>query len=160
MRRLLILAAIALATSSCARNPAQGSVDSKVHKSCLQAKDYIGCVKAQSGQSNSIEVFNNPGTASARGNSCPAGYAYIGNGYCREVVCTHRGGQNAPVISGKQWRCKPWGLTPLMLRLGVQARVGNNSSCPNGEPMVGWNSTCDAPCKEPPKEDRLVGRQI
>ena len=75
MRRLLILAAIALATSSCARNPAQGSVDSKVHKLCLQAKDYIGCVKAQSGQSNSIEVFNNPGTASARDNSCPAGYA-------------------------------------------------------------------------------------
>ena len=49
MRRLLILAAIALATSSCARNPAQGSVDSKTHKMCLQAKDYLGCVQAQNG---------------------------------------------------------------------------------------------------------------
>ena len=54
MRRLLILVAIALATSSCARNPAQGSVDSKVHKMCLQAKDYLGCVKAQATQSSEM----------------------------------------------------------------------------------------------------------
>ena len=104
MRCLLILAAIAKQPQVVQEILHMVSVDSKVHKLCLQAKDYIGCVKAQSGQSNSIEVFNNPGTASARGNSCPAGYAYIGNGYCREVVCTHLGGQNAPVISGKQWR--------------------------------------------------------
>ena len=162
MRRLLILAAIALATSSCARNSAQGSIDSEVHKMCLQAKDYIGCIKAQSGQSNSIEVFNNPGTASARGNSCSAGYAYIGNGYCREVQCidrtaTSRG--NDQIISGKKWRCKNEFFSTYSLNLGAeQTRGGNDSSCPAGEPKIGWTSTCEEPYEEPPKEDRTLGR--
>tara|TARA_S200000501_G_scaffold284300_1_gene268564 strand:- start:881 stop:1351 length:471 start_codon:yes stop_codon:yes gene_type:complete len=156
MKRLLLplLAALLFPTS------VNANVDPEVHKLCLPAADYLGCVKAMTGDSNSIEVITNPGTATTKGNSCPFGYAYIGNGYCREVVCSHKGGQNAPVIAGKQWRCKPWGLTPLMLRLGTQSRVGNNSDCPVGEPEVGWNSTCDEPYIEPIKKDRIVGRQI
>ena len=93
---LLLLAAIALPTA------VNANVDPKVHKLCLPAADYLGCVKAMTGDSNSIEVITNPGTPTTKNNSCPFGYAYIGNGYCRKVVCRHKGGQNAPVIAGKQ----------------------------------------------------------
>ena len=37
-------------------------------------------------------------------------------------------------------------------------RIGNNKDCPSGLPEKGWESTCDAPYKEPPKEERVFGR--
>ena len=159
MRRLLILAAIALATSSCARNPTQGSVDAKTHKMCLQAKDYMGCVNAHVGRSNSLEVFNNPGTASSRGNSCPYGYAFIGQGYCTEVICK-MGGRNNPLLAGKKWKCTPKpGETRANLEPGPKVRAGNNNQCPSGDPQIGWSSTCETPYEEPPKADRIEGRR-
>mgnify|MGYP001197516972 CR=1 FL=1 len=127
---------------------------------CLQATDYIGCVKAQSLNFGSNEVITNPGTATARGNSCPPGYAYIGQGYCREVICRGWGGgeTNNPLIAGKIWRCKRMGAGKLNLDLKDTLRIGNNPKCPVGEPKIGWNSTCDSPYKEPPKEERIYGK--
>ncbi len=156
MKRFLLLALTAGLLSPIA---AKAEVDPKVHKMCLKAMDYIGCVNANVDRSNSVEVFNNPGTARSRGNTCPYGYAFIGQGYCAEVICK-MGGRNNPLLAGKKWKCTPkWGETRANLEPGPKVRAGNNKQCPKGDPQVGWSSTCEAPYKEPPKSDRIEGRR-
>ena len=131
---------------------AKTEIDPKTHKMCLQAQDYKGCVDAQSVNSNK------------EGNSCPDGYAFIGGGYCREVTCSYKGlagGKNEPLLGGKKWKCGPVGTLikeRTSLTFGPTLRIGNNSDCPSGLPEKGWTSTCDAPYKEPPKEERVFGR--
>ena len=156
MKRLLLplLAALALPTA------VNAEISDKVHKRCKDAKDYLGCVAAQTGNYNVQEIITNPGTATAKGNACPVGYAYIGKGYCREVLCV----LNRPhdiSLSGKMWRCKKgiYFLDGIGLQFGDNIRIGNDPSCPKGEPQIGWNSTCNSPYKEPTKKDRVVGRK-
>ncbi len=154
MRRLLLLSLLLSFSSS-----AQATVDRTTHKKCLQAKDYLGCVKAHSVDSGLKEVITNPGTATANGNACPIGYAYIGQGYCREVLCTWMG-KNSTVLGGKKWKCPPSGIDGFSLAFGAQSRIGNDPACSSGEPEIGWTSTCEAPYKEPPKSKRTEGRRI
>ena len=157
MRRDIIAPLLIVLASGCSSS--QSNMNNQVHKMCLQAKDYMGCVSAQSGKTDSIEVFNNPGTASSRGNACPYGYAYIGQGYCSEVICK-MGGMNNPLLGGKKWKCTPKpGETRANLEPGPKVRVGNDRKCPKGEPEIGWTSTCENPYEEPPKDERIEGRR-
>ena len=71
--KLLLLLPLLLGLSS----PVQARVDPEVHKLCKDVKDYLGCVKAQSGIFGVQEIITNPGTATSRGNECPLGYAYV-----------------------------------------------------------------------------------
>ena len=82
MNRLLLLALIAGLLSPMAASPI---VDPKVHKICLTAADYMGCVKAQLGLSTPNEIITNTETSTSRGNECPSGYDFMGNGYCKAV---------------------------------------------------------------------------
>ena len=67
-------------------SPAFAEVDPKVHKMCLQAKDYLGCVKAQTTKSTNIPSLRViQGEIELTGNSCPTGFAYKGAGYCQKV---------------------------------------------------------------------------
>ena len=122
--------------------------------------------KSQSGSSEILEMITNPGTATSKGNSCPNGYAYVGEGYCREVTCTYHGysgGENEELISGKKWRCPTLGIVikeRFSLTFGPQLCIGNNPDCPSGEPKKGWSSTCEKPYEEPPKDQRIFGRRI
>ncbi|WP_269621770.1 hypothetical protein [Prochlorococcus marinus] len=151
IKRLLLLPLILGVIS-----PVLGEVNPSIHKKCLQAKDYLGCVKAMSGE----ELKRNQ--VSKNGNTCPTGYAYIGQGYCREVICRNWGSglTNNPLVAGKKWRCQRMGAGKLNLDLGDSIKIGNNTKCPTGEPKIGWNSTCDKPYKEPPKKDRSYGKVI
>jgi len=81
MNRLLLLALTAGLLSPIAASPI---VDPKVHKMCLAAADYMGCVKAQLGLSTPNEIINTE-TSTSRGNECPSGYVFMGNGYCKAV---------------------------------------------------------------------------
>mgnify|MGYP001372738362 CR=1 FL=1 len=82
-------------------------------------------------------------------NSCPLGFAYAGNGYCRKVTCIYRHGRNNPELSGKDYACgnadfwsTGW-VGRLPLEWGdetIKATV--NSNCPNNEPSIGWRSSC------------------
>tara|TARA_E500000331_G_C16973153_1_gene590192 strand:+ start:210 stop:680 length:471 start_codon:yes stop_codon:yes gene_type:complete len=154
MKRLLLplLAALLFPTS------VNANVDPEVHKLCLPAADYLGCVRAITGNSNSIEVITNPGTATTKGNSCPVGYAYIGQGYCREVLCSAQDG-NTEMLGGKKWKCGMTIMGRLVLRLGDELRIGNDPACPSGQPEIGWTSTCESPYLEPAKKDRTLGRR-
>ena len=155
MKRLLLplLAALAFPYG------VNANVDPKVVEMCMKAVDFKGCVETMSGGPVQKRMIIDQGVSLSEGNSCPYGYAYIGGGYCREVVCTHKGYANAEIIAGKLWKCKAYWGEQLMLRLGDQTRVQNKSTCPQGEPKIGWNSTCDAPYIEPYKQDRIFGSE-
>ena len=62
-------------------------VDPKIHKLCIEAKDYSGCVRSMKGEEAApIRVIQ---TQSTDGNQCPAGSAYMGGGNCQQVTCSY-----------------------------------------------------------------------
>ena len=147
MRLHLIAAAVLTAV------PAIAQVNPSIHKLCLEAKDYAGCVKLQAGSKSEPQtVINNLGAAMATGNRCPSGYAYSGAGYCRAVYCNYKHGGfgiptgHDPLVAGKdKWACKhSFWVGAGVLTLGEAIRIGTDPNCPDGEPTLGWNSTCGA----------------
>ena len=121
--------------------------ESKIHKFCLEAKDYAGCVQTLSGGESRQRLIHSRGADLAEGNQCPAGYAYIGAGNCKQVYCEYVGISlgNDPIVAGKSsWKC-PWKF-PYgggELRLGGVLRATTNPSCPPREPQIGFNSSCE-----------------
>ena len=157
MNRLIAaIATIGLALPT----PLLAEVDPKVHKLCIEAKDYQGCVKSQSGleagSSQPTRVINQEGAAVAEGNACPSGYGYVGGGYCQKVVCD-LGGDHDSRLGGKEWACKTGGagIFVSLVSLGMASGAGilrfnggdelrtfQDKKCPFVELEVGWNSTC------------------
>mgnify|MGYP001809562301 CR=1 FL=1 len=129
-------------------------VPKDIHTLCLPAKDYAGCVKAQQGiPSEPARAVMDQGAGLASGNACPSGYAYVGMGNCQFVTCIYPSTDlgNDQIVAGKStWRCKyHWLQGAGELRLGgATLRAGNNPDCPPGEPMIGWNNTCETSGKE------------
>ena len=152
MRRLL---AISIASTSIAIGaiPALAEVDPKIHKLCIEAKDYAGCVRAMKGDTTTttIREIRSQGADIAEGNQCPAGFAYVGGGNCMEVKCKYNPsgigfdtGHDQRVAGKSNWGCKYsfWYGAGVMTLQG-NARATINSECPPGEPEIGYNSTCD-----------------
>ena len=142
MKRLFLLALPALLIST----PAFAEVDPKIHKLCIEAKDYAGCVRAMKG-----EIV--PSQQTSSGNKCQTQFAYIGNGNCQRVGCrygwwaTGSGNHNAIVAGKSDWKC------PRQFRNGVfltgslileeVAPISFDPKCPEVEPDIGWNSSCE-----------------
>lgn len=132
---------------------AVAQVPAEIHRVCMDAKDYAGCVKAQTGggvgdSESSTRVIFQEGASVAEGNSCPASYAYRGGGICQEVKCTYEDG-NDPMLGGKNHKCGNasfWSgyIGRMTLRWGgATSRAFNDPNCPPGEPGIGWTSTCN-----------------
>ena len=83
MKRLLISLIAAVAYPSAV----SANVDPEVHKPCLPAVDYLGCVKAMTENSTQNRVIMDQGVSLSEGNACPEGYAYKGGGTCQIVEC-------------------------------------------------------------------------
>ena len=86
----LLLAPLLLAVSL----PAFAEVDSKIHKLCIEAKDYAGCVRAMKGETSTETTVNQiqrQGANLTEGNSCPAQHLSSGGGYCQRIVCIKAG---------------------------------------------------------------------
>lgn len=143
------------------------SVDPKIHKLCVEAKDYAGCVRAMNGEKEApvTRTINSQGADIAEGNQCTSGYAYIGGGNCQDVRCIYPASDlgHDQLIAGKKdvngkdvWGCPyNWLRGAGELRLtGAVTRTTNNPNCPPGEPQIGYNSTCQKPPAgwESPKE--------
>ena len=144
MHKFWITPLLILLSAGCSSS--QSNLEKKVHKMCLKANDYEGCVK----QMKSSSIFTK---GISKGNKCPEETAYIGNGKCVVVKCTYNSlwwgiqGPNDPLLVGKSdWDCpfSPWG-GPGRLKIGQEVSITKSSDCPAGEPAVGWNSTCEAP---------------
>ena len=145
MRQLLITAVSSVVLAA----PVMAQVDPKIHKLCIEAKDYAGCVRAMNGETAPVtRVINSEGSNVAEGNSCPASYAYRGGGMCQEVTCSYEDG-NDPLLGGKNHKCGNasfWSgfIGRMTLRWGsATTRAHNDPKCPPGEPEIGWTSTCD-----------------
>ena len=161
MKRLL---AISIASASIALGaiPAVAEVDAKTHKLCLEAKDYLGCVKAMRGETMpTSRIINSQGADMAEGNQCPAGFAYVGGGNCMEVKCKYSAsglgfdtGHDQRVAGKSYWGCKYsfWNGAGVLYLEG-NARASINTECPSGEPEIGYNSTCDT---DPNREQYAV----
>ena len=143
MRKFLILAAASLLAF-----PAMAQVDPKIHKLCIEAKDYAGCVRAMTATSDSqkspttVRVVE--GERELTGNSCPEGMAYAGAGWCSDIICISRSSGHSPGLGGKHWGC------PKLLGMGYAMSWGNSKvkathdpSCPKDPPEIGWSSSCE-----------------
>ena len=154
MRQLqVIVTLLSVASISPVLAQVSTQMDPKIHKLCLEAKDYAGCVRAMNGDTSSTtRQINSQGADIAEGNQCPSGWAYVGGGNCMEVKCIYpkylgqgeRGHDQR--IAGKNWSCGGvgWFTWPGVLRLEGNARASINPDCPKGEPEIGYNSTCQS----------------
>ena len=143
MKRLLLplIASMSLLPS------VKAEVDFKIHKLCLPAKDYEGCVKAMLGETNNRLIIQE-GSKIAEGNSCPKSFAYVGNGYCKAWFCSLHG-KNHPDLAGKDHYCGNadfWstGYIGRMVLAWKEETVPAtiDPSCPAKPPDVGWTSSC------------------
>ena len=154
MKKLLPVTATAVIAGSLftISNAYAVDVDPKIHKLCVEAKDYAGCVRAMKGDTSSTtRQIRSQGADIAEGNQCPSGFAYVGGGNCMEVKCVYNTatglgfdtGHDQRVAGKANWRCKGsfWYGAGVMQLVG-NARASINSECPLGEPQVGYNSTC------------------
>ena len=137
---------------------ATGQVPTDIHKACLEARDYNGCVQAMLGTGliggdpshRTVDQTNRPGLLAEMGNQCPAGYAYAGGGRCRQVVCRPMGifGKNEPQLAGKGHSCKgknrEYGIGGRgSLRWGDNyTNASINPSCPLIEMGMGDPNSC------------------
>ena len=97
---LPLLAALALPTAI------NANVNPEVHKLCLPAADYLGCVKAITTKSTGIpDPRSNQGVKILTDNSCPDGYGYIGSGFYQEIVCVDEYMEEDSRLPGKVWEC-------------------------------------------------------
>ena len=159
MNKLLAISA-AYASLAIGAIPVLAEVDLKTHELCIEAKDYAGCVRAMKGDTSSStsRVITSQGADVAEGNQCTAGYAYIGGGNCQSVSCNYPATDlgHDQLIAGKidrdgndVWGCKyNWIYGAGELRLtGAVTRTSNNPDCPEGEPELGFNNTCQTAIK-------------
>ena len=145
MKRLLAIY-IASASIAIGAVPALAEVDPKIHKLCVEAKDYAGCVRVMKGDemSNSKDKI---------GNKCQTQFAYIGGGNCQRVGCKYgwwgfgRDNNNSVIAGKSDWKCKTVFRSGLFLSgslvLEEVAPVGFDEKCPPVEPDIGWNSSCE-----------------
>ena len=152
MKKLLTIS-IASASIAIGAIPVLAEVDPKIHKLCIEAKDYAGCVRAMKGDAitTTIREIRSQGADIAEGNQCPAGFAYVGGGNCMEVKCVYNTATGLgfdtghdPRVAGKaDWKCKySFWYGAGVMQLQGNARASINPECPPGEPEIGYNSTC------------------
>jgi hypothetical protein len=129
-------------------SPLRAAIPSEIHELCVSAIDYVGCVKAQQGFSDTTRVINQQGADVAEGNACLSGYAYAGGGSCREVICSDKHVTHNGVLIDAGWQKCPR-VTALFVQLIYPVNWGENvqrafvdPECPSGVPSVGYNSTC------------------
>lgn len=138
--RTIAISAI-FAALSLPLTPALASeVDPAIHKLCIEAKDYLGCVKAMSGDSTSSERQSvDIDMIRTSGNSCPSTHAYTGAGYCEKVICIPNYRGHDYRLGGKGWSCR--GGTTLQFQ-GSPIRATSDERCPLVEPEIGKNNSC------------------
>ena len=128
--------------------PAFAEVDPKIHKLCIEAKDYSGCVRSMKGETSTETTVNQiqrQGANLTEGNMCPAQHLSSGGGYCQRVICVKRGiyGRgHAEGLGGKGNTCKggaelTWDNNHQPMRASLDKR------CPPGDLDIGFQSTCN-----------------
>ena len=125
---------------------ANANVDPEIHKLCLPAADYLGCVKAMTTKSTSIPSMRMiDGGIETSGNFCPNNHAYVGGGYCQEIACKDNSftAQHDPKLKGKGWKvCAKNFFRSSMFFKSATVRATTDGKCPLVEPEIGRNNSC------------------
>ena len=150
--RFLPLVATAAIAGSLFNIASASKVGPKIHKLCIEAKDYAGCVRAMNGDTAPVtQTRMRMGLQDELGNSCPAGYAYSGSGQCILVKCIPLGifGKNEPQLAGKGHSCKGRNIEYGILGGRATMKWGDqymkamiDPNCPNIEPKQGSRNSC------------------
>ena len=122
-------------------------VDPQMHKLCVEAKDYAGCIRAMKGEASNemtVNEIQRQGANLTEGNKCPTGHFSSGGGYCQRVVCIKRGlyGRgHEQGLGGKGNTCK--GGAELTWDNNHQPiRASLDKKCPPGDFDIGFPNTC------------------
>tara|TARA_Y100001968_G_C19012764_1_gene551420 strand:- start:113 stop:613 length:501 start_codon:yes stop_codon:yes gene_type:complete len=153
IKRLLLplLAALALPTA------ANSSVESEVHKKCLKAMDYMGCVKAHSVGVSNKRMTIDQGINLSEGNACASGYAYIGGGTCRKVSCLESAfRKNQPELKAAGWSCGKRFWRYVLIWGESTLRAHYDPSCPPREPAIGQRNTCQVLTEKTTPEEESI----
>ena len=139
----ILLAPLLLAVSL----PAFAEVDSKIHKLCIEAKDYAGCVRAMKGETSTETTVNQiqrQGANLTEGNLCPVEHRSSGGGYCQRIICVKAGlfgYGHSQGLGGIGNSCR--GGTQLTWDNNHQPiRASFDKNCPPGDLDIGFASTC------------------
>ena len=167
MKRLFFIALPALLVGT----QAAAEVDPKIHKLCIEAKDYAGCVRSMKGDTSPTTgaVRLRVGLQDELGNACPAGYAYSGSGKCRSIKCIPMGifGSNEPQLSGKGHTCQNRNIEYGIIGGRASMRWGNqymnamiDPNCPNIEPNIGALNSCGLEDKFKEQQEAKEARKL
>jgi hypothetical protein len=128
--------------------PVMAQVDPRIHKLCVEAKDYPGCVQVMTGKSDiqdsasTVRVVE--GERELTGNACPVNMAYAGAGWCSDLICISRSSGHSPGLGGKNWACpKFFGFGYAMSWGNSKVKATYDPSCPKDPPEIGWRSSCE-----------------
>ena len=148
MNKLLSIS-IASASIAIGAIPAVAEVDAKIHKLCLEAKDYVGCVRAMRGDlTPSQRLINVQGASETEGNACPDGMAFAGGSTCKSIKCviSYKANDSELILKDKGWKYKKHFMqiaANIAVYGDVSERTYVNPECPRIKFKVGYNSTCD-----------------
>ena len=124
--------------------PAQAEPSQEVIDKCMKASDFQGCVNVLTGKTSTkqeTKITVDLDKVRNTGNSCPASFAYVGSGYCKEFRCYAGYGGHDPRLGGKGNYC-------LNKRLNLQfidtqpIRATTDERCPLVEPEIGKRNSC------------------
>ena len=133
---LPLLAVLSLPTS------VHANVALEVHKLCLSATDYSGCVKLNSSTLGNQKINVDIDAIKNSGNFCPSNYAYVGGGYCQALACRDDALHDYR-LRGKGWRgCAKNFFRKSMFFKGPTVRATTDDKCPLVEPELGRNNSC------------------
>jgi len=159
MKRLLLplLAALALPTA------VHANVDPDIHKFCLPAADYLGCVKAMTTKSTDIPSMRViEGKTELTGNSCPSGFAYSGGGICRNWK-RNKLSTVLNIDSYGLWKAGQTSISQWFFYVFDEgtSKAVYDPKCPDKEPFLYTSNSCaERPSPPTKKEIRRFLRWI
>ena len=124
--------------------PSKAEPSQEIIDKCMKAADFQGCVNVLTGKPASkqeTKITVDLDKVRNTGNSCPASFAYVGSGYCKEFRCYPGYGGHDPRLGGKGNYC-------INKRLNLQftetqpVRATTDERCPLVEPELGKINSC------------------
>ena len=118
------------------------TLDSNIHKLCLETDNYINCIRSYKKRYKATRK-------NVIANTCPSNYAYDQDGVCRKVICISKFpflSKGHKDLTGKGWKCNS---KSLFINNNLQwssndqpKRAYYSNECPSRAVKKGWQSTC------------------
>ena len=124
--------------------PSKAEPSQEIIDKCMKAADFQGCVNVLTGKPSAkqeTKITVDMDNIRTTGNSCPANFAYVGSGYCKEFKCFGGYGGHDPLLGGKGNSCLNKRLN-LHFTEAQPVRATTDERCPLVEPELGKRNSC------------------